>query len=241
MTDSVQLVTADVPPVTLTVSRATLVAQSKVFADLLSLPVGDSAPPSLTLTETKAALEPFLSVLAGQTGDDATYRTLDFLGWQTLAALADKYDSPIVRHAVEAEIWRKLLSGKSPHEALSLATYTGPPSLIKAAALTAIKLDWLVQLRHIASDIAVERAAFTAQCYGGKWDRCTCDGMTDLSRSASWQALLFGKLCHFDPVIPFTATKEELPGICIPHQGKYRMQVDSMNSQYNDKAPKFPA
>ncbi|KAJ8294439.1 hypothetical protein OF846_002289 [Rhodotorula toruloides] len=266
MTDSVQLVTTDDPPVTLTVSRATLVAQSKVFADLLSLPVGDSSPPSLTLTETKAALEPFLSVLTGETGDDAKYRSPDFSNRQTLAFLADKYDSPIHR--------RKLLSGNSPNEALSLATYTGPPSLIKTATLAAIKsgwkagqvilapgwedklashaphvwqgshslalgtqADWLTQLRHIASDIAVEHAAFLPYVHA-KWG-CTCCGATDHSRRVTWQALLFAKICHIHPVTPFTAEQEELPGICGRHQEKYMMEAGRMNSQYNDKAPKL--
>lgn len=102
MADSVLLTTADNPPCTLAVSRDFLVAQSRVFADLLSLPVGWSSTPSLTLTETKTEIEPFLSVLAGECGDDALFRKLDFLGQR---ALADKYDAPIARYVLETEIW----------------------------------------------------------------------------------------------------------------------------------------
>jgi hypothetical protein len=102
MSDLITLTTSDTPPISLTIRRSSLVANSTVFDDLLSLPTSSeygSAEASLAVTETEKELKPFLNVIGGE--EDIQ---LDEIGWESLAKLGDKYDSSAVRREVKARI-----------------------------------------------------------------------------------------------------------------------------------------
>jgi len=99
MSDTLTLLTADDPPVSLTASRTALAANSKVFADMLSVPVGDKASEPVVVAETQEQIEPFLRLLEGQAP------ALSSAQWEVLARLGDKYDSFVVQQAVDARGW----------------------------------------------------------------------------------------------------------------------------------------
>ncbi|GJN89836.1 hypothetical protein Rhopal_002825-T1 [Rhodotorula paludigena] len=108
MSETLMIVTSDDPPVSLTAPRAILVANSKVFADLLSLPVSSSTDAagsvdadtgSVTISETQKEIEPFLATLKGEKV------SLGEVEWEDLARLSDKYDSFVVKRTVEAHAW----------------------------------------------------------------------------------------------------------------------------------------
>ncbi|GAA6008281.1 hypothetical protein JCM10207_000067 [Rhodosporidiobolus poonsookiae] len=107
MTDSITLTSSDTPPVSLTVPRAVLTVNSKVFAGLLSLPSSsnkDSEQDALTLAETEKDLRPFLCLLEGKDLEGE----MDHKGWESLARLSDKYDSFTVRLACVARAWQTI-------------------------------------------------------------------------------------------------------------------------------------
>jgi hypothetical protein len=102
MFNLITLTTSDIPPISLTIRRSSLVANSTVFDDLLSLPTSTkdgSAKGPIAVTETEKELEQFLDVVGGK--EDVE---LDEIGWESLARLGDKYDSSAVRREVKARI-----------------------------------------------------------------------------------------------------------------------------------------
>ncbi|BGO90571.1 hypothetical protein NBRC10512_005291 [Rhodotorula toruloides] len=250
MSDSVLLVTSDDPPVNLTASRTTLTVQSRVFRDLLAMPSSASSEPAqLMLAETEAEIQPFLSVLSGEEGDDASWCKLDDAGWLSLAKLADKYDSPIVRHVVRIQVWRRIDEAGDSFPALSLATHVGPASVIKAAALSALahgwnkkkgelapgaadRLDtWIKSIKAIAAAIAVEHSDLTSRVTS-----CRCvheDGVS------AWQSYLWDCLRAFDPRRPFPAENVQYP-YCSAHRGIVEATASNMNVQYEQSMPPFP-
>ncbi|BGP38999.1 hypothetical protein JCM10449v2_002937 [Rhodotorula kratochvilovae] len=98
MADTLTILTADDPPVSLTPSRIVLAANSKVFADMLSLPSSGTNDQPITMAEKKADFEPFLRALAGEEV------SLQPVQWETFARLGDKYDAFVVKHVVEKRI-----------------------------------------------------------------------------------------------------------------------------------------
>ncbi|GAA5974390.1 hypothetical protein JCM11641_005254 [Rhodosporidiobolus odoratus] len=66
MNDTITILTADNPPVSLTASRVHLIANSEVFADMLSLPSSTSQDNSVTVTEGGNETRACLEVLAGE-------------------------------------------------------------------------------------------------------------------------------------------------------------------------------
>lgn len=108
MSDTLTIVTSDNPPVSFPIPRAILVVGSRVFADLLSLPVSSSADAagsvdankgSVTVSETQKQIEPFLATLRGEKV------SLGEVEWEDLARLSDKYDSFVVKRTVAAYAW----------------------------------------------------------------------------------------------------------------------------------------
>ncbi|GAA6037649.1 hypothetical protein JCM8097_006161 [Rhodosporidiobolus ruineniae] len=129
MTETITLLTSDTPPVALTVSRALLVSTSKVFADLLSLPVQDSVDGKnveIDTHELEEDVRSFLGVLEGKN------RSRSEEEWEAVARLADKYDSAVARMGVESRVWSRKLEAKSspPLEAFALVVYLENPELL---------------------------------------------------------------------------------------------------------------
>ncbi|GAA5973560.1 hypothetical protein JCM3765_006445, partial [Sporobolomyces pararoseus] len=129
---------SDDPPVLIKVSRAALVTQSKVFADMLSLPLeSDSKDPSIPLEEQEADIKTFFLMLEARESEE-NLAALTESQWRTIAALSDKYDSWSVRKAVEAKAWQLEAEGGSAAFAFTLATLTGNHELIKCTAKRAV-------------------------------------------------------------------------------------------------------
>ncbi|GAA5870557.1 hypothetical protein JCM8547_002047 [Rhodosporidiobolus lusitaniae] len=87
MNSTLTLLTSDTPPVSLTVKRVHLLANSSVFADMLEVGSAEGGKDSVTSVETEKELRPFLDVLVGKT---ETVDGLDEEGWESLARLADE-------------------------------------------------------------------------------------------------------------------------------------------------------
>ncbi|GAA5901848.1 hypothetical protein JCM6882_008688 [Rhodosporidiobolus microsporus] len=131
MSEQVTLLTANDPPVTLTASRPTLTVNSRVFAELLSLPSSaEQDPLTVAAAETAEEFGPFLKVLEGAEKLEFTQSE-----WETLARLGDKYDSFVVRHCVGEQAWSLEATSSSPLHAFTLATYLNNDDLLKRSAL----------------------------------------------------------------------------------------------------------
>ena len=108
--DKVTFCTSDDPPVKITASRITLIANSTVFRDMFSLPDTSTKEEPIHLSETEEEFQLFLSAMDG---DEEVRKRLDQVGeeeeyearWIALTKLADKYDSLSVRRFVEVRIW----------------------------------------------------------------------------------------------------------------------------------------
>ncbi|BGP12151.1 hypothetical protein JCM10213_004716 [Rhodosporidiobolus nylandii] len=140
MSDTITLVTADKPPVSLVASRVHLVANSKVFADMVALPSSSSQDSAVNVAESEKEIKPFLAVLAGEGGKKGgELEKLDEIGWETLARLGDKYDSPAVLSRVETRFWQLEADGRpSPLHSFTLATFLNSRDLLKRTALRAL-------------------------------------------------------------------------------------------------------
>ncbi|GAA5820985.1 hypothetical protein JCM11251_001909 [Rhodosporidiobolus azoricus] len=99
MASPIVLVTSDDPPDRITISRAALLTNSRVFADMLDMP--GAVETEIPLSETHAELADFLSVLEG--GGLRSLHDLDEKQWETLARLGDKFDSEVVKGFVTAQ------------------------------------------------------------------------------------------------------------------------------------------
>ncbi|BGP46988.1 hypothetical protein JCM10450v2_002840 [Rhodotorula kratochvilovae] len=96
MDSTITIRTADDLPVKVIVPRAILIAGSKVFADMLSLPqgsTGGAGEDSFDVTETEKDLKPFLRLLNLAHEDGDPVEELQVGDWPIVARLADKYDA----------------------------------------------------------------------------------------------------------------------------------------------------
>ncbi|GAA5974402.1 hypothetical protein JCM11641_005262 [Rhodosporidiobolus odoratus] len=127
MTDTVTISTSDNPPVSLQVSRAHLIAGSKVFADMLSLPTTSDDPHNSPRVQEQAEhFKAFLAVLSGQgRKKGGVLDSLDECGWEKLAMMGDKYDSAVVLTQVQARAWELEAEKLLPLHTFTLATYLG--------------------------------------------------------------------------------------------------------------------
>ncbi|GAA6004730.1 hypothetical protein JCM11491_002209 [Sporobolomyces phaffii] len=129
----VTLSTSDDPAELLSVPRASLVAHSRVFAEMLSLELGSDRPDgAIPLSETSKEIKPFLALLE-DSGEDqgAILQELDEEGWKDLARLADKYDVWTFRNIIEAHAWELYATAANPRLSFVLATTTTNRDLIK--------------------------------------------------------------------------------------------------------------
>ncbi|GAA5821998.1 hypothetical protein JCM11251_004818 [Rhodosporidiobolus azoricus] len=144
MSTTITLLTSDTPPVSIQASRIALQANSKVFADMLSLPSSPNEDNSVTLSETESELKPFLEVIQGEGGKKGgELEKLDEEGWETLARLGDKFESPMVVHVICGRIWELQTKSGDPLHLFTLATFTNKRELLQLslAKVCAMK-DW---------------------------------------------------------------------------------------------------
>ncbi|GAA5864070.1 hypothetical protein JCM8547_005125 [Rhodosporidiobolus lusitaniae] len=136
MSPTITLLTSDTPSVSVIVPRDVLVSNSKVFADLLSLPTSaqeSSVDASLSVSESQHELGHFLDLLEGKEGGERLEEV-----WETLARLGDKYDSELVRKEIKARIWEVEAKRGNPLHTFALATQLGNKELLQHTALRAI-------------------------------------------------------------------------------------------------------
>ncbi|GAA5893842.1 hypothetical protein JCM8208_001258 [Rhodotorula glutinis] len=108
MDDLVTLRTSDDPPVELKSARSVLVAGSKVFSDMLSLPQGSATGKegAIDVAETQSELSPFLRLLNLSHYEGNPLEELKVDDWPVLARLADKYDSATVKALALGTYWK---------------------------------------------------------------------------------------------------------------------------------------
>ena len=107
MDPQITLTTSDIPAISHTISRSALVAQSTVFADMLSLDLkSEDGDTSIPLTEKASEVSTMITLLES-TEDvrEGTLKQLTCEGWISLARMADKYDCWSLRKLVEANAW----------------------------------------------------------------------------------------------------------------------------------------
>mgnify|MGYP000061778969 CR=1 FL=1 len=98
MDGTITIRTSDDPPVELKASRLALAANSRVFADMPSLPaVKDGSDSSIDVAETEAELSPFLHLLDISHDEGDPVKELAVEDWPVAARLADKYDAAGVK------------------------------------------------------------------------------------------------------------------------------------------------
>ena len=88
--------------------RAVLIAGSKVFADMLSLPHGPPKKPvdtNIDVAEPFDELKPFLRVLNMSHDKGDPLKELEPKDWAVVARLADKYDSATARGFALGMCW----------------------------------------------------------------------------------------------------------------------------------------
>lgn len=107
MADQVRLSTSDNPPIVLSVPRHALVANSRVFADMLTLGrQSEEDDFTIPLTETQAELEAFVFLLECKEEEAAkSIQSFSQDQWEKLAQLGDKYDCFVMRKVVERMAW----------------------------------------------------------------------------------------------------------------------------------------
>ncbi|GAA5910777.1 hypothetical protein JCM6882_002075 [Rhodosporidiobolus microsporus] len=132
------------PRILLRIPRAALLANSLVFRHMLedAMPgtsSDDGGADTIPLAEKEAELELFFEVLQGQHVE----RDLDKLTdeqWETLARVADKYDSPVARGVVQCQIWKDMAERVWSFRAFTLAIMINDLPLIRRTAKDALLL-----------------------------------------------------------------------------------------------------
>lgn len=107
MDDTVTLRTSDNPPVEIKASRAVLAVNSKVFADMLSVPQSTTTAKhgAIDVAEHKIEIMPFLRLLNLAHEQGEALQELEDKDWPVVAKLADKYDSAPVRAFALGQCW----------------------------------------------------------------------------------------------------------------------------------------
>lgn len=107
MDDLITLRTSDDPPVELKAARSVLVAGSKVFSNMLSLPQSTTTTQdgAIDVAETQSELSPFLRLLNITHDEGKPLKELQVDDWPVVARLADKYDSAAVQGLALGMYW----------------------------------------------------------------------------------------------------------------------------------------
>ncbi|BGP38880.1 hypothetical protein JCM10449v2_002818 [Rhodotorula kratochvilovae] len=236
MDSTITIRTADDPPVELIVPRAILIAGSKVFADMLSLPQGST----------------------GGAGEDSfddgdPVEELQVEDWPIVARLADKYDAAGV---VLLVLWKYQ----------EFCQFKGDPSLIASAFGMAVSLNrkdpafnalewglyesddllgewepqfkyWLLRLKLHAFEYSVQDARVThdfADCDCKKspevyWRQGMRPAMKD------WRASTVAR-----PFVEHLWDQCRDSEMCNNHQMEFMRAAQNVEKEYRDTMPDFP-
>ncbi|GAA5964308.1 hypothetical protein JCM3765_006452 [Sporobolomyces pararoseus] len=145
--DKVTFSTSDDPPVEITASKFTLIANSTVFRDMFSLPNTSASGEPIPVAEKEEEFQLFIDAMdrdeevrkrLDEAGEDEDYKAR----WIALAKLADKYDSLSVRRFVEIKIWKEIAHNGQSGDGFgfTLAVQINSKALIEAAAPHAMRL-----------------------------------------------------------------------------------------------------
>ncbi|BGP38913.1 hypothetical protein JCM10449v2_002851 [Rhodotorula kratochvilovae] len=259
MDDRITIRTSDDPRVELKASRAILIAGSRVFADRLSLPQGDSmrtTRASCDVAETEENFKPFLRLLnlVNEPGDPL--EELRDEEWMAVVPLSDKYDSPPVRGYARAKYWR--LKEQVPRNAallLLLATTMHHAKELKDAAFglfsprdtVSAPIDrlppvWAARLRawlkllkaHALAEVLRHEPDFTAS------EDCSCDpdDVAILWYTAALDALKNDFASS--PDYPFRERMRRAlpaPEFCQRHRIEFDAQADALGWAYFESTP----
>ncbi|GAA5974809.1 hypothetical protein JCM5350_001306 [Sporobolomyces pararoseus] len=211
-TDSITLSTSDNPPILFKVSRAALVTHSKVFADMLSLPLeSDDKDTTIPISETAKEVELFVAWIRGD--EEKAKQLSEKLkeeGWEALAKLGDKYDSWLVRSMIEKKAWQVGALTDSAAFAFNLATLSGNLDLIKYTARRAVtitNLETSPRLRmdkHWRTQLLAWRKMQMARCFeiirDDRKEPYCWTGMATCSQEGSrtWKAVVYKAFCSLD-------------------------------------------
>ncbi|GAA5936048.1 hypothetical protein JCM3775_003566 [Rhodotorula graminis] len=258
MDDLITLRTSDDPPVELKAARSVLVAGSKVFSDMLSLPqrTTTSEDGAIDVAETDSELSPFLRLLNLSHDEGNPLEELKVDDWPVVARLADKYDSATVKGLALGMYW-KWRSADSEHVASyrtaaalsdkTLAKFSlfrllqdGQQEMIDAALQgRKDELDvWIGKLKlhafeHSLTDLYVTNSPFCSGCLSIRVTVQRPDWDSAMRSSmARWTAQNAGAPFHRS--ITGCAESREACASCRETAGP------RFDQAYRDSAPDFP-
>ncbi|GAA6050011.1 hypothetical protein JCM3770_001912 [Rhodotorula araucariae] len=266
MDDLITICTADDPPVKLTASRAVLVANSKVFADMLSMPRCASAGASkdtFDVAENADEIKPFIRLLNLTHEEGDPLKELTAEEWFSVVQLSDKYDSPSVCAYANAKYWRARATEIRDRDTaleFTLATTLNDPTELKDAAFRAfyptiaanslfdrlpqVWADrlraWLNSLKALALAQVLHYGPDFAVSENGNCD-CNVTDMAIVWHATALHALQF----DFDlmPAYPFLERmRNALPAteFCLAHQVTFGAEADRLGWSYRASAPDIP-
>ncbi|BGP16019.1 hypothetical protein JCM10213_005430 [Rhodosporidiobolus nylandii] len=268
MSDMITFFTADEPAFALAVPRAALF-NSAVFAAMEEVGGTNAAANGefVTLAEKQYELEPFFAALQGK-AESEQLETLTEVRWESLARLADKYDSENVRLLVRCRIWSFIAESKAPTHIFSLAALLNDKVLLNRTALQAAcrrarkvvrpdrfgaglewqeRLDdWLVKLEAHAFACIV-RYDFAAN------DICESSNCHRAAALLEWQNRLRLAMEGFEPKAPYarpfryfiqTAVDLDLEGpdaieVCPLHRHIIMEDLQALQHDYASAMPPF--
>ncbi|GAA5886282.1 hypothetical protein JCM16303_003750 [Sporobolomyces ruberrimus] len=152
------LVTSDDPPVRYPLSRSVLCTLSKMFEDMLTLPVNGLEVEGISevqVSETDKKLEGFIAFLrlhgacgtAPVGGETAPLPGVDETGasrraWARFAQAAVKYQAPFAICLVREQFWKICSVAPRSHSPFILAIALNDAELVRHSCAIALKNDW---------------------------------------------------------------------------------------------------
>ncbi|GAA5848768.1 hypothetical protein JCM9279_002939 [Rhodotorula babjevae] len=247
------------PRTELAAARTVLAANSKVFADMLSLPTKAGASSSIDITETMSEFEPFLRLLniCHDRGDPLEQLRLE--DWPVVSQLADKYDSASVRGFALGMCWKWKCGGLDEEQ---LAAFQTAAHLRQSSFAAHFMLRILCAGDTVSISAAVNgrQADFTAwidslkvhalsriilpppvsQC-----DTCAQDHDHNLAKLLWYRALhqAMQEWASETAGDPFVEVAERVSGesdLCEACQTAFDEKVAKFEEEYRDTAPGFP-
>ncbi|GAA5893793.1 hypothetical protein JCM8208_001246 [Rhodotorula glutinis] len=242
MDDTITIRTSDDPPVELKAARAVLVAGSKVFADMLSLPQGAS-PASLDaytdVSESADEFRPFLRLLNIAHEEHDPLEDMTAATWLAMVKLADKYDSAGV-HTLTSKLEEQSVESVAT---LKLALALGNQDLIKKLVFRLLLCG-----RVNCLDMAIQgHEAQLNDEAGPYFENCTKN--CKRARVSAWKSAVAQGLQNWSTrhlASPFlvvyrsTYQQQHRRKPCATHRIKSDEEVRSWEQMLRDNAPDFP-
>ncbi|BGP38906.1 hypothetical protein JCM10449v2_002844 [Rhodotorula kratochvilovae] len=253
MDDLITIRTSDDPPVELEASRAILIAGSRVFADMLSLPQGGemgAGRATCDIAETEETFKPFLRLLnlVNEPGDPL--EELCDLEWLSAVTLSDKYDSPAVRGYAKGTYWRwkegipdgtakfvlatTLDDAKELKEAAFDALHPSITDIRPFSLLTPVWADRLMLKEHALQRVVHDPPDFDCS------KTCDCN-LADMR--IVWYSSAFDALKHDFTSRPGFPFQQRMQGalseaaFCPEHREEFDALAENFEWAYRDTAP----